>query len=73
MASNTQEQALKNQVVTMLRTFRKQIEQMRGSQPLLVVPQLTSDPTSPVEGQMWENTTTHHLKMYLNGSTQTIV
>lgn len=29
--------------------------------------QLASDPGSPVEGQFWENTTTHVMKAFLNG------
>jgi hypothetical protein len=72
MSKNLQESTLENQVVTKIRTFRKQIEQMRGTQPLLVVPQLSADPASPVEGQLWENTTTHLLKIYINGVKQTI-
>jgi len=34
----------------------------------VAVQQLASDPGSPVEGQVWENTTTHHFKIYLNGA-----
>jgi len=39
------------------------------------VQQLSADPTGGdlFEGRVWENTTTHHLKMYLNGSVQTIL
>jgi hypothetical protein len=29
--------------------------------------QLSTNPSSPVEGQAWENTTLHHFYMYLNG------
>ena len=38
-----------------------------------VVQKLTADPSSPIEGQLWENVTTHHLKIYLNGSVTTII
>lgn len=32
------------------------------------VQKLGTDPASPFEGQVWENTTSHELKAYLNGS-----
>ncbi len=37
-----------------------------------VIQKLSSDPASPTEGQIWENTTTHTLKTYLNGAVKTI-
>lgn len=45
-----------------------------GNNQLLnvAVQQLASDPTTPVEGQIWENTTTHHVKIYLNGIVTTL-
>lgn len=33
----------------------------------LVLDQLASDPVSPVEGQIWQNTTTDIVKVVLNG------
>ena len=36
---------------------------------ILVLDQFTSDPSGPVEGQMWFNTTTHLFKIYRNGVT----
>lgn len=39
----------------------------------LVVKKVTADPGSPTEGEIWENTTTHHLKIYLNGTITTII
>ena len=40
-----------------------------------VIQKLTADPAGGalIEGMIWENTTTHHLKIYLNGSVQTIL
>lgn len=34
--------------------------------------QLASDPGTPIEGQIWENTTTHVFKCYLNGAVVTL-
>lgn len=34
--------------------------------------QLAADPSAPVEGQFWENTTSHALKVYLNGAIKTV-
>jgi hypothetical protein len=34
----------------------------------IILDELTSDPGSPVEGQMWFNTTTHLFKVYRNGA-----
>lgn len=39
----------------------------------LVVQKVTTDPASPIEGQLWENITTKHLKIYLNGTVTTII
>jgi hypothetical protein len=36
------------------------------------IQQLASDPGSPVEGQIWENTTSHTFKVFLNGATVTL-
>jgi hypothetical protein len=33
-----------------------------------IVKKVTSDPVSPIEGEVWENTTSHELKMYLDGT-----
>jgi hypothetical protein len=40
-----------------------------------VIQKLTADPAGAnlIEGLIWENTTTHHLKIYLNGSVTTII
>jgi hypothetical protein len=38
-----------------------------------VVKKVTADPGSPIEGELWENTTSHHLKIYLNGTVTTII
>jgi hypothetical protein len=40
-----------------------------------VIQKLTADPAGGalIEGMIWENTTTHHLKIYLNGSVTTII
>ena len=38
----------------------------------LVVKKVTTDPASPVEGEIWENTTSHTLKVYLNGAVKTV-
>lgn len=35
--------------------------------------ELSADPGSPVEGQVWFNSTTFQLKLYRNGSTQVII
>jgi hypothetical protein len=61
------------QLLTKIRDLEKAIEGMRANQTIFVIPKLTSDPASPIEGQIWENTTTHHLKIYLNGATTQIV
>lgn len=37
----------------------------------IVVKKVTSDPVSPVEGEIWENLTSHALKTYVNGVVKT--
>jgi hypothetical protein len=39
----------------------------------IIFDELSSDPVSPVEGQTWFNTTEHRLKIYRNGSTETLI
>ena len=40
-----------------------------------IITKLTADPSGGAltEGLIWENTTTHHLKIYLNGTVTTII
>lgn len=51
----------------MARTYLTNIDLVQNEIQNAVVHQLASDPGSPVEGQVWYNTTTHLLKWY-NGS-----
>lgn len=39
----------------------------------IVFDELTSDPGTPVEGQVWYNTTDNRLKVYRNGSTEILI
>jgi len=39
----------------------------------IIFDELTSDPGTPAEGQVWYNTTENRLKVYRNGSTETLV
>lgn len=38
----------------------------------LVVPVVTADPGSPTNGQVWYNSTSHALKVYVNGVVRTV-
>jgi hypothetical protein len=37
----------------------------------VVVKKVASDPGSPVEGEIWLNTTSHAMKTYVNGAVKT--
>lgn len=53
--------------------LQRKIEELKTNQiSIFVIPKLTSDPASPIEGQIWENVTSHTLKVYLNGSIRTV-
>lgn len=61
-------------LVRKIQDLEKQLKEIKTNQLTVVVaPQLTADPGTPFEGQIWSNTTTHHLKIYLNGVITTIV
>lgn len=38
----------------------------------LVMPSYTTDPASPKEGQIWRNSTSNTIKVYVNGAVRTI-
>lgn len=72
-----------DQLTKLLTDLQRRVEKLEGGSQLtkitipaggfFVMQKVTSDPVSPIEGQSWENITTHHYKMYLNGVVTTIV
>lgn len=43
----------------------------RTIQDVIVVPKLATDPASPVNGQIWYNSTSNVFKCYQNGAVKT--
>jgi hypothetical protein len=53
--------------------LQRKIEELRTNQlGALVVPVLTSDPSSPVDGSVWVNSTSGQLKARIGGVTRVV-
>ncbi len=51
----------------------RKVEELKTNQlSSLIIPKLTTDPSSPINGQMWVNTTSNQLKIRLNGVTKVV-
>ena len=51
----------------------RKVEELRTNQlNVFVVPRVATDPSSPVDGQMWINTTSNQLKIRMNGVTKVV-
>jgi hypothetical protein len=72
MAKNNQPQSVDEIFITKVKQVDALIRQLRSQAVMFVAPKVTSDPTHPVEGQIWENTTTHQLKWIKNGAVTVI-
>lgn len=49
------------------------VEELRTNQlGTMVIPKLTADPSSPINGQLWVNTTSNQLKIRLNGVSKVV-
>jgi len=69
ISNETPEMRFENIVADLVR----KVEEPKTNQvSVLVVPKLASDPASPIEGQIWENSGSHTLKIRLNGVTKTV-
>lgn len=62
----------RNMVVSMAEGVNSSIHTQFVRGGGIIIPQLSSDPASPSEGEMWENTTSHLFKIYLNGAVKTV-
>lgn len=68
ISGNTLDRALENEI----RRLKKQVKALKTNQlSVIVIPLLTSDPSSPIENQIWVNDTSHTLKIRINGVTKT--
>ena len=51
----------------------RKVEELKTNQlSSLIIPKLTADPSSPVNGQLWLNVTTNQLKIRMNGVTKVV-
>lgn len=73
MSINKSEQSLEKKFMNEIKNMKRLIEEMRSNQQkFFIIPQLAADPTTPAEGQIWQNTTTDLFKIRLNGVTKTV-
>ena len=73
MSKNTSEGSLHKKLIGEIQELRKIVEEMRTNQQnMFIIPKVTADPTTPVNGQMWQNTTSNTFKIRINGVTKTV-
>ena len=73
MSANVSSKTPDARFVGTIKELRRQVRALKTNQNrVFVVPGYTADPASPVEGQMWRNTTTDILKIRLNGVTRSV-
>lgn len=71
MSANRQKVQAEENFMTEFKRMRRQIEEMTRT-PRFVVPKLSTDPSSPVDGEVWVNTTSNDLKIRLNSVTRVV-
>lgn len=69
------------EILQLLISFKRRIERLERSVQFrtlvfpddgqLVIPKMASDPSSPVDGEIWYNTTSNTFKCRENGTTKT--
>lgn len=68
MATNPASKTPDQRIITAIRDLQKQMRAVRSNQnKAFVIPAYASDPTTPVENQMWRNTTTDQVKIVIDG------
>lgn len=73
MSANFSKNTPENKLVETIKSILKKLENLKTNQlSTLVVPTLTSDPATTVNGQIWYNTTSNELKVKKNGTVRTI-
>lgn len=72
MPANTLKNAPENRFIEAIKQLKREMRAIRTNQnAIMVIPGYASDPASPIENQIWVNTTAHTLKIYINGVVKT--
>lgn len=73
MSDNPLKYTPDNVLVETIKRLKSQVRALKTNQnSIFIVPGYTSDPSSPIANQMWTNTTSHTLKIYINGVVKTV-
>jgi hypothetical protein len=66
-------QTPENRFETIVSELVRKVEELKTNQiGTLVLPKLTADPSSPINGQIWVNTTSNQLKIRMNNVTKIV-
>jgi hypothetical protein len=70
---NYSQQTPENKFENTVSELVRKVEELRTNQiSTLVIPKLTADPSSPVNGTIWINTTSNQLKVRMAGVTKVV-
>lgn len=73
MSKNITNQRQQQELINRIVKLEKIVKGMATNQlAILVLPKLASDPGTPIEGQMWINTSSNTIKIYQNSTTKTV-
>lgn len=73
MSRNLSRETPESRILREIAELRRMVRELKTNQlSVLIVPRLSSDPSSPVDGQVWLNTTGNQLKARINGVTRVV-
>lgn len=67
MSKNWQNRQPDEKFFEEIRDLKRLVSELQRS-ARFVPPKYTSDPSDPLEGEVWVNTTSHQIKIYLNST-----
>lgn len=71
MSQNTSKDTSEERLLRKIEDLERQIKEIRSNQlNVIIIPKVASDPASPINGQVWYNTTSNVFKKRQNGTTK---
>lgn len=73
MSQNLSKDTQEEKLLRKIEDLERQLKEMRSNQlRTFIVPVVSADPATTVNGQCWYNSTSHELKVKKNGTVRTV-
>ena len=73
MSTNISKDSPEYALLRKIEALERMVRELRNVKlAFFCVPKVASDPASPIDGQMWYNTTSNELKVRKNGTVRTV-